>query len=183
MTPSNTTTSRPPIITVVGFSDAGKTTIIEKLLPELKRRGCKVGTVKHAHHGFTIDREGKDSWRHQQAGADITAVVGPEKTAMVVNAPIARLEDIRRLMVGVDLIIAEGFKSERMPKVEVLRHAVHANPLFLEDPDLFALVTDVDLTPPAPHSFAVFGLEEIAALADLIVTRFLKPAAASGAHR
>jgi molybdopterin-guanine dinucleotide biosynthesis protein B len=85
-------------------------------------------------------------------------------------------------MVGVDLIIAEGFKSERMPKVEVLRHAVHANPLFLEDPDLFALVTDVDLAPPVPHSFEVFGLEEIAALADLIVARFLKSAAASDEH-
>ena len=180
MSPSHITTPRPPIITVVGFSNAGKTTMIEKLLPELKRRGCKVGTVKHAHHGFTIDRKGKDSWRHQQAGADVTAVVGPEKTAMVVNAPIARLEDIRGLMGGVDLIIAEGFKSERMPKVEVLRHAVHANPLFLEDPDLFALVTDVDLAPPATNKFAVFGLEEVSALADLIVARFLKSATASG---
>ena len=67
-----------------------------------------------------------------------------------------------------------------MPKVEVLRHAVHANPLFLEDPDLFALVTDVDLAPPATNKFAVFGLEEVSALADLIVARFLKSATASG---
>jgi len=177
MTPSHTTADRPPIITVVGFSNAGKTTIIEKLLPELKRRGFKVGTIKHAHHGFAIDREGKDSWRHQQAGADITAVVGPDKTAMVVNAPITKLEDIRPLMAGVDLIIAEGFKSVRMPKVEILRRGVNANPLFLEDPDLFALVTDVDLAPSAANAVAVFGLEAIAALADLIVARFLNPTA------
>jgi len=180
MSPSHTTAARPPIITVVGFSNAGKTTIIEKLLPELKRRGFKVGTIKHAHHGFAIDREGKDSWRHQQAGADITAVAGPDKTALVVNTPITKLEDIRPLMAGVDLIIAEGFKSARMPKVEILRHGVHANPLFLEDPDLFALMTDVDLAPSTVNAAAVFGLEEIAALADLIVARFLKTPTAAG---
>ena len=74
MIQSQHTPSLPPIITVVGFSDAGKTTIIEKLVPELKQRGYRVGTVKHAAHGFAVDREGKDSWRHQQAGADIVAV-------------------------------------------------------------------------------------------------------------
>lgn len=176
MTRLHTTGALTPIITVVGFSDAGKTTMIEKLLPELKRRGFKVGTIKHAHHGFAIDREGKDSWRHQRAGADITAVAGPDKTALVINAPLEGLEDIRRIMDGMDLIIAEGFKSARLPKVEVLRHAVHANPLFLEDPDLFALVTDVDLASHTGSGFAVFGLDDIPALADLIVARFLKPA-------
>jgi molybdopterin-guanine dinucleotide biosynthesis protein B len=176
MTTSEIPSPRPVIITVVGFSDAGKTTVIERLLPELKRRGLKVGTIKHAHHGFAIDREGKDSWRHQQAGADVVAVSGPAKTAMIINTPLERLADIRRLMTGVDLIIAEGFKSERMPKVEVLRSAVHANPLFLEDPDLFAIVTDVDLTTHAANRLKIFGLDDIPALADLIVARFLKRA-------
>jgi molybdopterin-guanine dinucleotide biosynthesis protein B len=179
MTASETNPPRPTIITVVGFSDAGKTTVIEKLLPELKRRGLKVGTIKHAHHGFTIDREGKDSWRHQQAGADMVAVAGPAKTAVMINTPLERLADIRPFMTGVDVIIAEGFKSERMPKVEVLRSAVHANPLFLEDPDLFALVTDIDLAPRAVDPVAVFGLDDIAALADLIVARFLARPSAS----
>lgn len=177
MTSSQSVSAQTPIITIVGFSDAGKTTMIEKLLPELKRHGLKVGTIKHAHHGFTIDREGKDSWRHQQAGADVAAVAGPEKIAMVFNTPMERLEDIRRMMPGVDLIIAEGFKSARMPKVEVLRHAVHANPLFLEDPGLFALVTDVDLPANVINSFSVFGLEDVSSLADLIVARFIEPAA------
>lgn len=173
------TPALPAIITVVGFSDAGKTTIIEKLLPELKRRGFMVGTIKHAHHGFTIDREGKDSWRHQQAGADIVALAGPDKTAMIINRPLGRLDDIRRLMSGMDLIIAEGFKSARMPKVEVLRNAVHANPLFLEDPDLFALVTDIPIAPHAAGGLSIFGLEDISSLADLIVARFLKTPPAS----
>ena len=164
----------PPIVTVVGYSDAGKTTIIEKLVPELKRRGYRVGTVKHAAHGFAVDREGKDSWRHQKAGADIVAVAGPDKIAMVINTPDETLQTLRRMMTEVDLIVAEGFKSARMPKLEVLRQAVHANPLFLEDPDLFALVTDVAVPAPAANGLSMFGLDDIPALADLIVERFLK---------
>jgi len=179
MTPSHDKPARPPIITVVGFSDAGKTTMIEKLLPELKRRGFRVGTVKHAHHGFAIDREGKDSWRHQRAGADMTALAGPDKTALIINTPVEELEDIRRMMPGMDLIVAEGFKSARLPKLEVLRRAVHANPLFLEDPCLFALVTDVAVPPPSANNLAVFGLNDIAALADLIVQKFLRQDIAS----
>lgn len=175
MTLDNSTSATPPIITVVGFSDAGKTTVIEKLLPELKRRGLKVATIKHAHHGFSIDREGKDSWRHQQAGADIVAVAGPHKTALMINTPLEGLAHIRPFMNGVDLIIAEGWKSERMPKIEVLRSAVNANPLFLEDPELFALVTDVDLVPHVAGRIKVFGLDAIASLAELIVARFLTP--------
>ena len=174
MTQSPNTKTLPPIVTVVGYSDAGKTTIIEKLLPELKRRGYRVGTVKHAAHGFAVDREGKDSWRHQKAGADIVAVAGPDKIAMVINTPDETLQTLRRMMTEVDLIVAEGFKSARMPKLEVLRQAVHANPLFLEDPDLFALVTDVAVPAPAANGLSMFGLDDIPALADLIVERFLK---------
>ena len=176
------TLSVPPIITVVGFSDAGKTTLIEKLVPELKRRGFQVGTIKHAAHGFAIDRKGKDSWRHQQAGADIVAVAGPDKITMVINTPAEPLEAIRRRMTEVDLIIAEGFKSAQMPKLEVLRKAVHANPLFLEDPNLFALVTDVAVAPPAANGLSVFGLDDISALTDLIVTRFMPSHALAGHH-
>jgi len=180
MTPSPNTNPLPPIITVVGYSDAGKTTIIEKLVPEMKQRGYRVGTVKHAAHGFAVDREGKDSWRHQKAGADIVAVAGPDKIAMVINTPVETLDTLRRMMTGMDLIIVEGFKSARLPKLEVLRQAVHANPLFLEDPFLFALVTDVAVPPPAANGLSVFGLEDIPALADLIVARYLEPATPAG---
>ena len=180
MTLQQHTPNLPPIITVVGFSDAGKTTLIEKLVPELKQRGYRVGTVKHAAHGFAVDREGKDSWRHQQAGADIVAVAGPDKIAMVINTPDDILTTLRRMMTGVDLMLAEGFKSARLPKLEVLRQAVHANPLFLEDPNLFALVTDITMPSPAANGPAVFGLEDIPALADLIVERFLTPTTAAG---
>ncbi|MGD9333283.1 MAG: molybdopterin-guanine dinucleotide biosynthesis protein B [Desulfobacterales bacterium] len=177
-----TSSALPPIITVVGFSDAGKTTLIEKLVPELKRRGFQVGTIKHAAHGFAFDRKGKDSWRHQQAGADIVAVAGPDKITMVINTPAETLHAIRDRMTGMDLIIAEGFKSAPMPKLEVLRQAVHSQPLFLEDPDLFALVTDVSLGSPAANGLSVLGLNDISALADLIIKRFL-PTPASPNHR
>lgn len=182
MTQPPKTTTLPPIITVVGYSDAGKTTIIEKLVPELKQRGYRVGTVKHAAHGFAVDREGKDSWRHQKAGADIAAVAGPDKIAMVINTPGETFQTLRRMMTGVDLIVAEGFKSAAMPKLEVLRQAVHTNPLFLEDPDLFALMTDITVLPPAANGLSILGLEDIPALADLIVTRFLKTAMPADNH-
>jgi molybdopterin-guanine dinucleotide biosynthesis adapter protein len=100
-------------------------------------------------------------------------VAGPDKIAMVIKTPDDILDSIRGMMTGMDLILAEGFKSARMPKVEVLRQAVHANPLFLEDSDLFALVTDVAVPPPVANDLSIFGLDDIPALADLIVERFL----------
>lgn len=180
MTQTPDTAILPPIITVVGYSDVGKTTLIEKLVPELKQRGYRVGTVKHAAHGFAVDREGKDSWRHQKAGADIAAVAGPDKIAMVINTPDETLQTLRRMMTEVDLIVAEGFKSAAMPKLEVMRQAVHTHPLFLDDPDLFALLTDIAVPPPAANGLSVLGLEDIPALADLIVTRFLNTALPAG---
>jgi len=106
---------------------------------------------------------------------DITAVAGPDKIAMVINTPDDILTTLRRMMTGVDLMLAEGFKSARLPKLEVLRKAVHANPLFLEDPTLFALVTDIAMPSAVANGLEVFGLEDIPALADLIVERFLAP--------
>ena len=101
----------PPIISIVGNSDSGKTTLIEKLIPELRHRGYRVGTVKHASHGFDIDRRGKDSWRHHQAGAEIVVVASPEQIAMVKNDPCDSLDCLERYFEGVDLVLAEGFKK------------------------------------------------------------------------
>ena len=77
----------PPILFIVGKSQAGKTTLIEKLIPQLKKRGYKIGTIKHAHHGFIVDKKGKDSRRHQEAGADTVLVASPGKIAMVKKMP------------------------------------------------------------------------------------------------
>lgn len=165
----------PPIITIVGYSNVGKTTLIEKLVPALKRHGYRVGTVKHACHHVDIDHPGKDSWRHEKAGADGVAVVAADKIAVVHRSPHPSLEAAAGLLGPVDVILAEGFKSADRPKIEVLRQAVHPTPLFAGDPNLVALVTD---RPAGGLSLAapVFGLEEIEALAQLIITRWVRPA-------
>lgn len=164
----------PPIVTVVGLSNSGKTTLIEKLLPELRSRGYRIGTVKHALHGFEIDREGKDSWRHQAAGADAVVLVSQKRIAMVRHQEHDGLDAIAPMLGDMDLIVAEGFKTEDQPKIEVLRSEQGRPPLFFKDPNLAALVTDLDISMPRDATFAVFSLDEVVPLADLIERLFLK---------
>jgi len=111
----------PPVIAIVGHSDAGKTTLIEKLLPELDRRGYRAASVKHAHHGFQLDQPGKDSWRHQAAGSHTVILIGPGQMAMVKKKAGATLDDAAAFAADCDLVIAEGFKRAAVPKVEVFR--------------------------------------------------------------
>src|SRR3989304_9649697 len=111
-----------PIISIVGKSDSGKTTLIEKLVRELIRRGYAVGTVKHDAHQFEIDHPGKDSWRHKQAGAGTVVVSSPAKAAVVksVDKELTLDEIAAAYLADVDIILTEGFKREPKPKVEVL---------------------------------------------------------------
>jgi molybdopterin-guanine dinucleotide biosynthesis protein B len=158
----------PPIICIVGQSDSGKTTLMEKLIPELKARGLRIGTVKHAFHGFDMDREGKDSWRHHQAGADAVAVASPHQTAIIKTVAGDSLETIAAHLKEMDLILVEGYKRARRPKIEVVREATGKPPACAGDPYLLAVATDTG------HRFSVptFGLTDAAGLADLIQTRF-----------
>lgn len=104
-----------PIVSIVGKSDSGKTTLIEKLLPELVRRGYKVATVKHDVHGFDVDRQGKDSWRHKKAGAHTVVISSPTKLALIRDvdhdADLMELRD--KYIREVDLILSEGFKKKQ----------------------------------------------------------------------
>src|SRR3990167_7731641 len=84
---SATSSARPGVVHVIGASDSGKTTLIERLIPRLRANGIRIGTVKHTHHGFEMDRPGKDSWRHVQAGADAIAVISPERAAWIMRTP------------------------------------------------------------------------------------------------
>jgi molybdopterin-guanine dinucleotide biosynthesis protein B len=158
-----------PIISIVGKSGSGKTTLIEKLIPELKRRGHRIGTIKHAAHGIQVDREGKDSWRHRQAGADTVVVATADTIAMVKNAQGADLDSLTRYFDDVDLVITEGFKRERRPKIEIFRSGVHDTPLCVDDPHLIAFVTDSTVAPGVP----VLGLDDIEKLADLLEQKFM----------
>lgn len=160
----------PPIISVVGKSNVGKTTFVEKLLPELKRRGYRVATVKHDVHGFDMDRPGKDSWRHAQAGSDVVVVSSPQKLALLRSMDHdATLPEIGHLIGdSVDIILTEGYKREEAPKIEIHRKEVSSD-LLCSARELVALVTDEKMGIAAPQ----FGLDDAAGVADLLEERFL----------
>jgi len=132
-----------PIISIVGKSDSGKTTFIEKLIAELNHRGYSVATIKHDTHGFEIDREGKDTWRHAQAGALSVIISSRDKLALIkrVEQELS-LDDLSRLIEGVDLILTEGYKRANKPKIEVLRTQLDPEPLCSKTDNLLALVVD-----------------------------------------
>lgn len=113
-----------PIISVVGKSNSGKTTLVEKIIPELKKRGYKVGAIKHDVHQFEIDHKGKDSWKMSHAGADTVVIASNEKMAMVKKLDFeVNIDDIvTRLFNDVDIVITEGYKRQNKPKIEVIRY-------------------------------------------------------------
>ena len=160
---------KPPIISIVGKSNSGKTVLVEKLIKELKKRGYRIGIIKHAHHGFNIDKRGKDSWRHKKAGADTVVAVSPGMLIMVKDHEDESIDAHRKYVMDMDLVITEGFKKEKKPKIEILRAARNNKPLFGDDDSLIALVTDTDVTLDVP----TFGLEDIESLSNLIEKRYL----------
>lgn len=158
-----------PILCFVGRSNSGKTTFIERVIPELVRGGYKVATVKHAGHGFDLDTEGKDSWRHKQAGASSVVILSKGSMAMFADvSDQMRVEDVRErfLDASYDLIIAEGWKHEGYPKIVIIRE--QAGEITVSQEGLLAVVSDkpVDLNVP------VFNLDDVPAVASLIMKRF-----------
>jgi molybdopterin-guanine dinucleotide biosynthesis protein B len=162
----------PQILLIVGKSNSGKTTLVEKLIRELKSRRYNIGSVKHTHDRFDFDKEGKDSWRHKKAGADATLVVTDTRVALVKEDDRSPQTKMLDYLHGADIIIAEGFKTQALPKIEIFRKdSPHTSPLCLDDPNLVAFVTDSDPRPLVP----LFGLEEIEELADFIENSYLIP--------
>ncbi len=160
----------PPIISIVGRSESGKTTLIEKLIPELKRKGYRIGTIKHTHHPVEMDQAGKDSARHRRAGANTVMLASPGSIAMFKNETPDTLEELVRYFDDVDLLITEGFKRERHPKIEVVRAAVAVELMCREDPNLIAVATDAHLSGLA---IPLFRLSDPGVIADFIVQRIL----------
>jgi molybdopterin-guanine dinucleotide biosynthesis protein B len=159
-----------PLVSVVGKSDAGKTTLLEKLIPELKRRGYRVATVKHDAHSFEIDQPGKDTWRHRQAGADVVVISSKDKMAIIrsVDAELSLLQ-IADMITGVDIILTEGFKRGPAPKIEVSRREKSSELLCTAD-ELVAIATDQHFDLPVPQ----FGLDDAIGLVDTLERRFLR---------
>ena len=156
------------MIGLAGWSGSGKTTLVTKVIPVLVRRGLKVATIKHAHHGFDTDQPGKDSWLHRQAGASEVAVVSSRRWAIVHelgDAPEPTLEEIVPKLSPVDLVIVEGFKRHAHPKLEVFRAAVGKPLLHPDDDCIVAIATDAPL-PQA--SVPVLMLDDIEAIADAL---------------
>jgi molybdopterin-guanine dinucleotide biosynthesis protein B len=165
-----------PVVSIVGESDTGKTTLIEKIIPELTGRGYRVATVKHDAHGFNIDHEGKDSWRHKQAGAALTVLSSPRRVAVVED--VAKDHDIAELrdmyIRNVDIILTEGFKRNSHPKIEVFRADRRGDLISRGDQNLLAVAGDK----PPEVGVPCFGGNDIAGIVDLIVNKFLQGAEA-----
>ncbi len=161
-----------PILSIVGKSDSGKTTLIEKLLPELVRRGYRIATVKHDVHGFEVDREGKDSWRHKKAGAHTVIISSPQKVALIRDVEKdMTLEELRaKFIQDVDLILSEGYKKDIQPKIEVFRKEKHKELLCTKEDNLVAIVSDKTFQVGVP----CFSLDDMKGLSDFIEASFLK---------
>jgi molybdopterin-guanine dinucleotide biosynthesis protein B len=158
-----------PILSFVGRSNSGKTTLIERVIPELVRAGYKVATVKHAGHGFNLDTEGKDSWRHKRAGASSVMVLSKGSMAMFADvSDQMSVEEVRDRFLdhSYDLIIAEGWKHESYPKIVVIREEIGEIPISHEG--LLAVVSDK----PVALSVPLFGLDDVAGVAALIMKQF-----------
>jgi len=161
-----------PIICIVGASDSGKTTFLEKLIPIMRDRGYRVGTLKHDAHGFEMDREGKDTWRHRLAGAQTIAIASPTQVASIrgTTEELNLDELAARYFWQEDVIFTEGYKRSNYPKIEVFRSAIEPQPICGPKNHLIALVTDdaTDMDVPS------FRFDEASRLADFIEERFLK---------
>jgi molybdopterin-guanine dinucleotide biosynthesis adapter protein len=160
----------PPVICIVGHSNSGKTTLVERLLPELKSRGYRVATAKHAQD-IDIDHAGTDSWRHIQSGSEAIVLASGERILMVkpVTASPSLDEVVRMLGEDYDLVLAEGFKTESAPKIEVQRN--QTGPLLTNIKGLFAVVSDEKIDTKARQ----FGWSDTKKLCDLIEEGFIKP--------
>ena len=156
-----------PIYSVVAFSGTGKTTLIEKLVAELKSRGLRVAVIKHDAHEFDVDHEGKDSWRFTRAGADVTVVVSDSKAAIMENRSVP-LDTLIGKITDVDIILTEGYKSGAWPKIAVQRRAT-GNPLPIPTQDCFAIVSDSQEYAGIP----CFGLDDVSGLTDILISDML----------
>ncbi|HET6420162.1 MAG TPA: molybdopterin-guanine dinucleotide biosynthesis protein B [Geobacteraceae bacterium] len=159
---------KPPIVAIVGSSNAGKTTFLEKLIKELKAENIKVGTIKHDAHDFEIDRPGKDTWRHSMAGADAVAISSPSKVAVIrkVEEELS-IDQVAELVGDVDIVLVEGYKRCAKPKIEINRIA-HGSELICAPDELVALVSDAEWDIGVP----VFGLDDASGVADMLVRKF-----------
>lgn len=159
------------VIGLAGWSGAGKTTVLTRLIPELARRGVSVSTLKHAHHAFDLDTPGKDSYAHREAGAREVLISSERRWALMRELrgePEAKLPELLARLSPVDLVIVEGFKREPHAKIEIHRAANGKPPLHPGDASIVAVASDVAF-PDAGRP--VIDIDDIASIADIMLAR------------
>lgn len=158
-----------PIIGFVGYSNSGKTLVVANMIKILSKRGYRVAAIKHASHGYDMDVPGKDSWQHYESGAEKVVLVGPSSYTMHQRCSVLpSLNDVLSTVTGVDLILLEGFKTESVSKVVIIRKESPSNYLEINS-DTLAVVSDM----PGDFDVPLFSFEQLDSLADLILDTFV----------
>lgn len=172
------TNANRPLLGFAAISGTGKTTLLVQILPLLKKRGIRVGMIKHAHHRFDIDKPGKDSYKLRQAGAEQMLIASRHRWALMVETPQQQQADpqLNELLLhldqdAVDLILVEGFKQVRFPKIELHRPALGHELLFPNDAAIIAIATDAPLAKST--ALPLLDLNDPAEITDFIEQRFL----------
>jgi molybdopterin-guanine dinucleotide biosynthesis adapter protein len=155
---------------VVGWKNAGKTTLVERLVAEFVRRGWRVATIKHAHHDADVDQPGTDSFRHRAAGATEVALVGGHRYAIMREQEEPTLAEVLARLAPADLVVIEGYKREPHPKIEVRsdESASMGPPMAPKDPSIVAIAADVQ---PVEARLPYFKRDDISGIADFIAAR------------
>jgi molybdopterin-guanine dinucleotide biosynthesis adapter protein len=162
------------VIGVAGFKNAGKTTLVEKLVRELTARGYRISTIKHAHHSFDIDQEGRDSFRHRAAGATEVAVVSRHRFAIMHelrDEAEPSLEDLLSKLAPCDLVIVEGYKRDHHDKIEVRNLDLDHPALAGSDPSIVAIAANGDVT---DATVPVFSRDNIEGLVGFVIAHALR---------
>lgn len=161
-----------PIVSIIGKSNSGKTTLLEKIITDLVGRGYRVATIKHNRHGFNIDHEGKDSYRHKKAGAHTTVVSSPHQLALIQDVDHDHsFEEIRdRFIHDADIILTEGFKVNDYPKIEVYRSELKRELISAKEDGLIAVAADVKPDVDVPW----LDINDAKTVADFIEKKFLR---------
>jgi molybdopterin-guanine dinucleotide biosynthesis adapter protein len=160
---------RPPVLGIAAWSGTGKTTLLVKILPLLRAQGLRVGVLKHAHHEFDIDHPGKDSYELRKAGAGQMLIASSQRWALMVEAPVPGDVPLWEMLArldrdALDLILVEGFRHERFPKLELYRAALGKPLLFPDDDAIIALASDT----PVNTALPLLDLDDPAAIAAFI---------------
>ncbi|ANQ84728.1 molybdopterin-guanine dinucleotide biosynthesis protein B [Azoarcus olearius] len=153
---------------IAGWSGSGKTTLLEKLIPQFTARGLRVSVIKHAHHGFDLDRPGKDSFRHREAGATQVLMLSGERWVLMHelrDRPEPTLDEQLALLAPCDIVLIEGYKAAAVPKIEIHRPDFGKPPLWPDNPHVVAVATDADIACPLPR----LPLNDAAAVAAFIL--------------